>query len=143
MNQEMITALVGIIGVLIGSLISIWMTRHAVRFAETLRIVAILKDRLRICLTDIRGNNHGNCPSDIIMDCVKDTKATVTQLTSFAREATIQPIVTAWAVFAYGETAEYQDERDTNHEYFSAAGEVNKTRDKAIHRINTVLSMKI
>ncbi|MFA7256615.1 MAG: hypothetical protein WC047_03470 [Kiritimatiellales bacterium] len=143
MSASWISILFGLVGVLGGSLISIWMTRHSIRFSETLRIVALLKDQFRMCLTDIRSSPQGNCPSDIILNCVRNSEALITQLKSLAKEATIKPILKAWTVFAYGDTPQHYDEKDTKHEYFSANGEVKKTRDKAIDRLNAILSKKL
>lgn len=79
------------IGAFTGSLIFIWMTRHANRFSETLQLVSILKDRLRTCLVDIRSSPAESGPSDIIEDCVKDIETLITQLKSFAKDADIKP----------------------------------------------------
>ena len=131
----------GLLGVLLGASISFYIARHSVRFTESIRLFSEMKDRLRVCLLSIKSSD--NCPSDIIENCIVETKPILTQLKSFSKESNIKKITPVWIAFAYGDTPKHHDDRDTTFEYFSETGNVKETKKKAIERIEKILKLKI
>lgn len=109
---------------------------------EAFHIFGQIREKLLIFMLTIR--SHKNCPSEDVERIIPEIEGLLTALTPYLDILSKRKVLRRWNSFAYGDTPEYYDDRDTTHEYFSGDWEdVKRKREKIFHRIHNILEIKI
>lgn len=137
-NQYIIAFLSAFLGATFGYFAAMRSTTRI----EAFRIFGQIKERLLGCMLTIR--SHENCPSEDVEQIIPEIEGLMTTLTPYLDFISKRRVLSRWNSFAYGDTPEYYDDRDTTYEYFSGDWEdVKRKREKVFCRIHGVLKIKI
>ena len=134
--------IIAFLGAFLGLVCGYFTAMRSTTRTEAFRIFGRIREILFQCLLTIR--SHENCPSEDVERIIPEIEGLLTALTPYLDFLSKRKVRSRWNSFAYGDTPEYYDDRDTTYEYFSSDMEdVKIKREKVFHRIHNILTIKI